>query len=225
MAILITAASSNHYKSAIQFLRSCPWTSATVFFYDIGLTKEEAKALQEEFPKMLYRKLDFTKLPDFAQLSAPHAGAYAWKPYIIHEVYSESKEDIVVWCDAGNVIRDWDALVKTVKHEGIYSPSSCFDVKTMTHLDCRLLLELPEVFWSSPMRNAAIVGFVGGDPVILSFVTAWKEKSLIQDIVIPKESSRADHRWDQSVLTCLMYKWDVRCTYDRIGVDIHQDCD
>lgn len=224
MITIVTAASSNHFKSAKQFLKSCP-TECHTLFYDIGLTKEEADELQQVYPNVEYRILDFTKLPDFAQLSAPHAGAYAWKPHIIHEVYNELKEGIMVWCDAGNVIQDIKALENTIKHSGIYSPASCFSVEQMTHKDCLYHMRVHPQYWKCQMRNAALVGFVCNDEIIRNFITQWFTLSKRKEIIIPETSTRNDHRWDQSILTCLMYIWDVRCTYEMIGMIIHQDCD
>ena len=224
MITIVTAASSNHYKSAKQFLRSCP-QSSHVIFYDIGLTFQEASDLQHEFPNVTYRLLDFTKLPDFAQLTAPHAGAYAWKPYIVHEVYNECNEGIMIWCDAGNVILDMKALENTVKHSGIYSPASAFSVEQMTHRDCLDIMRVHPQYKQCQMRNAAIVGFVCNDEVIRNFINQWNMLAMRKEIIIPETSTRNDHRWDQSILTCLMYNWDVRCTYEMIGVIVHQDCD
>lgn len=224
MITLVTAASSNHYKSVKQFLRSVP-SSTTTLFYDIGLTKEEASQLQEEFPSVQYRVLDFSRLPDFAQLSAPCAGAYAWKPYIIHEVYTELKEGLLLWCDAGNIILNLDDLKQVIYQSGIYSPQSAFSVSQMTHPDCLERLEVSARFWGKPMRNAAVVGLVCNDDVIKRFVTQWKDYAMIKEISIPETSTRNNHRWDQSILTCLMYTWGVGCTYDMVGVIVHQDCD
>jgi hypothetical protein len=56
-------------------------------------------------------------------------------------------------------------------------------------------------------------------------VDQWKEFAMRKEVIIPTRSSRADHRWDQSILTCMMYMWDVRCPLEIIGAKIHQDCD
>jgi hypothetical protein len=225
MITIVTAASSNHYKSAKQFLRSCVNTYAYVIFYDIGLTEKEVRNLQSEFPYVIYRKLDWSKLPDFAHLSQPHAGAYAWKPYIIHEVYNECKEGEMIWCDAGNVITDLHELQNVTRQFGIYSPRSSFAVFEMTHEDCLQEMKVPQKYWYNIMRNAALVGFCCGDKLIATFIDQWKEYAMRKEIIIPKRSTRANHRWDQSILTCLMYMWDVRSPLEIIGAKIHQDCD
>lgn len=225
MITIVTAASSNHFKSAKQFLRSCLNVPCQTIFYDIGLTDEEAMELRKEFMYMIYRKLDWSKLPDFAHLSQPHAGAYAWKPYIIDEVYNELKDGVMVWCDSGNVITDYKDLQDVIKQFGIYSPRSSFAVNEMTHIDCLLRMKCPQKHWNCQMRNAALFGAVCGDEVIRKFISDWAYLAKDKDVIIPEKSSRADHRWDQSILTCLMYMWNVRCPYEIIGAKIHQDCD
>lgn len=228
MATFVTAASSNHLKSVKQLIRSIPntfYNPTGIVFYDIGLTEQEASDLVLEFPHLVYRKLDFSKLPDFAHLSQPCAGAYAWKPYIIYEMYNELDSGLLIWCDAGNVIVDSNDLYSVIKKSGIYSPQSSYSVQELCHRDCREKMNVAQAYWTLPMRNAALVGVVCGDKIIKLFLSDWKEYSMKKEIIIPETSSRKDHRHDQSILTCLMYGWDVRCSYDLIGVKIHQDCD
>lgn len=224
MATIVTAASSNHFKSAKQFLRSCPKDTA-VIFYDIGLLEKEATDLQSEFPHIQYRVLDFSLLPDFAQLTAPYAGAYAWKPYIVNEVYQEVKDGILIWCDAGNKIVNLSALCDMIKRSGIYSPQSSYSVADLTHPDCLQLMRVPQKCWTMPMRNAALIGVVCGDDIIRLFLSDWKDRSMRKELISPETANHKNHRWDQSILTCLMYNYGVMCSYDRVGVLIHQDCD
>lgn len=228
MTTIVTAASSNHFKSVKQFIRSIPqslYFPVDIFFYDIGLTEKESSDLQSEFPFILYRKLDFSKLPEFAQLTAPCAGAYAWKPYIMWEMYQEIESGILIWCDAGNKVLDLISLCAMIKKSGIYSPQSPYTVSELTHNDCLQLMRVPSRFWSMPMRNAALVGAVCGDEVIKLFFKDWYERAMRKELSIPETSSKKNHRWDQSILTCLMYNYGIFCSYDLIGMLIHQDCD
>lgn len=228
MTTLVTAASSNHYKSVKQFLRSIPqvlFFPVDIFFYDIGLTDKEASDLQLEFPALFYRKLDFTQLPEFAQLTAPCAGAYAWKPYIFNEMYEEIKDGVLIWCDAGNKMMNLPALCDVIKKAGIYSPQSSYSVQELCHSDCLQLMRVPQQFWNMPMRNAALIGVVCGDPIVKLFISDWKERAMRKELSIPETSTRKNHRWDQSILTCLMYNYGIWCTYDLVGCLIHQDCD
>ena len=223
MLNIITGASSNHYKSARQFLKSCP-EHARVYFWDLGLTQHEKINLQVDFPTLRYRRCPFEDLPDHAQLQAPCAGAYAWKPWIIAQMYDEVDDGIMVWCDAGNVITEAGELIDVTYRYGIYTPFSCHAIERWTHPDTIKAMKA-EKFIQYPMRNAAIVSVVCNDKMIRKFLQEWKDWAMKKEVVIPEGSTRADHRWDQSILSCLFYIWDVRATGRMIGVKIHQDCD
>ena len=110
MINIITAASSNHFKTLCQFLRSVPIEYNT-FVYDIGLTQEQSIEIQNMFPNIKYRIFNFSLYPTFINLSSQDAGAYAWKPIIISDVYKET-EGVLIWCDAGTIITDVNKLRK-----------------------------------------------------------------------------------------------------------------
>ena len=59
------------------------------------------------------------------------------------------------------------------------------------------------------------------------FLEEWAQLSLNQDIIAPKNSSRKNHRQDQSILTMLIYKNGlhnfITKTYKIFGITIHND--
>ena len=69
MINIITAASSNHFKTLCQFLRSVPIEYNT-FVYDIGLTQEQSIEIQNMFPNIKYRIFNFSLYPTFINLSS-----------------------------------------------------------------------------------------------------------------------------------------------------------
>ena len=213
--MIVTAASSNHFKSAKQFLASVP---EKVVFYDIGLTEEEAEEIKQL--NIEYRKFDFSVLPLFAHLDQPCAGAYAWKPYIIDLCCQE--DDMVIWFDAGDVVTDLKAIKDLVRKHGLYTPVSSGNVKKWTY---ETMLKEYEQFSMNIMRNAAVVGVFCRHPVMRRFIREWRDMALQSKYSIPEGSTRDNHRWDQSILTCLFYKYKIECPYKVIGVKIHQDCD
>lgn len=223
---VVTAVSSNHYKSVCQFLKSCPKTVGTILVYDIGLSGEEIPHLQEQFPHIQYRRLDFSKLPAFAHLEAPCRGAYAWKPFIFNEVYDTLPAGhILVWCDAGNMITNIGQIVRAAQSHGLYSPFSCGMLKEYTHPETLRLLNVKEAHWGRTMRNAAVIAVVCGNTHIHEIVHEWKEKCLDASIIIPDGSSLKNHRFDQSVLSCLMYNHEIRSPGITVGTKTHCDCD
>lgn len=168
-----------------------------------------------------YRLIDWSQLPDWAQLSAPNAGAYAWKPFIIHTVAKENHE-LLIWCDAGNLIQNIKALEDHVRSVNLYTPHSSGTIQCWTHDACIKGMELPEHWKALQMRNAACVGLVPSDPTISRFIEDWKICALNPELSV---GSRDNHRHDQSILTCLFYKYERTCDNNYIHFSIHNDCD
>jgi len=220
MVVFVTAASSNHFKSACQFLGTIK--NQNVIFYDIGLTQTEADDLKNRF-QIDYRMFPFEKYPDFVSLSAQDAGAYAWKPIIISDVYPEI-HDILIWCDSGNKVTDASALIRCIQTHSVYTPTSSGTLSRWTHPTALAGLGVPKSWYGFAMRNAACVGFTKG-VYAESFISEWKALALNKEISLPLGANRSNHRWDQSILTFLYYKYRVPRYDDYVGFSIHNDID
>jgi hypothetical protein len=224
MITIVTAASSNHYKTVNQFFNSI-LQGYNIIFYDIGLTTDEQIKLLEKFPHITYRKFDFSMYPSFVHLSSKDAGAYAWKPIIINEVYAETT-DILIWCDSGNMMKnDIQKMLEITRNNKIYTPISSGTIQTWTHPTSIKTMNMDPSFINKKMRNAALVSFVSNDCNVLSFVNEWKELALIKDISLPSGADRSNHRHDQSILTNLFYKYKITEVDSAFGFDIHKDID
>jgi hypothetical protein len=226
MTTIVSAASSNHFKSVCQMLKSIP-EDFHVIFYDIGLTDSERDFIQINFPKVVVRIFDFSKYPKHVLLSSPDAGAYAWKPIIIHEVYSQLTDGIFLWCDAGNVIggniRKIEDFVQANK---IYTITSSNDIKRWTHPISIKYMNIPEDFLHLDMRNAACIGFLCRDELVKNFIDEFKNFALVKDAILPEGANKTNHRWDQSILTYLFYKYKIIDERSYFGMyNIQQDID
>jgi len=222
---VLTAASSNHFKTVIQFLKSVP-PSFPVIFYDIGLSNAEFAELKNKFPAVQHRTWDFSKYPDWMALSAPCSGAYAWKPLIISEVYSELKDGILLWQDSGNIMNNEIYHLKSIIEKNkIYSPTSSGTISTWTHPTALRCMKVPDSFLSLQKRNAAAIGLLCNDRFVLNFVNEFVELAQIKDVILPEGADRLNHRHDQSILTCLYYKYGIPREDRYIGFTIHNDVD
>ena len=152
--MFVTAASSNHFKSAKQFIRSL--NGAPLIFYDIGLTESEVNEIKTM--PLEYRLFDWSLSPVWGHLSVTFSGSYVWKPIIIHTVYQEG-HDILIWCDSGNIINDINALESHINNVGIYTPTASGNVRRWTHDTCLSGMNMSPHQYNLPIRNAAIIGF------------------------------------------------------------------
>lgn len=224
--IIVTAASSNHFKSALELLRSIP-SFIKVIFYDIGLTIDERQSLQSSFPNACVKIFEFEKYPIHVHLSSQDAGAYAWKPIIIDEVYNSSENTgVLIWCDAGNIINnDIHNCIEVVKNNKIYSATSSGSISRWTHPTSIQNLRIPLEYLHYNMRNAAFVGLLCNDETVRSFVNEWKTLSLDKNIILPAGANRSNHRHDQSILSYLYYKYSIPNIDYYIGYSVHNDID
>ena len=215
--MLITAASSNHFKSAKQFIKSL--NGAPVIFYDIGLTELEVEEIKHS--PIEYRLFDWSTVPTYGLLTSPNAGSYVWKPLIIHSVMQEGHE-LIIWCDAGNKIDNLSQLESYVRTVGIYTPCSSGNLTKWTHKVCLDRMNMTDVQRTYQMRNAAVIGFNTRVPVVKQFVEELKTNALKEELIV---GSRDNHRHDQSILSCLFYKYDLSCCPYYVGLTTHNDCD
>ena len=220
---VVTAASSNHFKSVCQFLNTVP-SSFKVVFYDIGLSQEERENIILLFPSVDTRSFDFSKYPEYVHLTAPSAGSYAWKPIIIHEVFLELNDGILLWCDAGNKLdKNIRMLESIIVQNKIYTPTSGGNIQKWCHSLTLQYLNVPNTFLQYPMRNAAFVGIRCNDEFSRKFINEWKDLALTKDAICPEGSSRSNHRQDQSLLSCLFYKYNIPSVHTYIGFTIQND--
>lgn len=218
---IVTAASSNHFNSCLQFLRSVP-SEFKKTFYDIGLNDIEAEVLRKTFD-VDYRKFDFSKYPAFVNLSSQDAGAYAWKPIIVSEMYKECN-GILLWCDSGNILNnEIFKLMDVINTTKIYTPISSGTVQRWTHPLCLLSMHVPNEMLNLQMRNAACVGFLCNDASVETFVNEWKDLALVKENSLPEGANRSNHRWDQTILSILYYKNNIKRVDNYIGFTIHND--
>jgi hypothetical protein len=216
----VTAASSNHYRTLLQFLRSVPSSYRTIV-YDIGLSEQEANALPTN---ILYRKFDFSPYPEFVRLTSPDAGAYVWKPCIVNDVCKEF-EGIVVWCDSGNILTNPNLLIQSAVTCGVYSGISSGSFLTWTHETARQHLPNSNRFLGNQMRNAACIAIDWSNPKARDLICEWKGYALRQEISLPPGASRSNHRHDQSILTYLIYSYQLPRIDHQTGYTIHNDID
>jgi hypothetical protein len=212
---IVTAASSNHFRSLLQFLGTVP-SGINVVVYDIGLSDHE----RAQVPSA--RRFAFDQYPSFLRLSAADSGAYAWKPCIVYDVCREFG-GIVIWCDAGNKLRNIHDIVRAVKTCGVYSAISLGSFRGLTHPRTLSALSGSDAFLHRPMRNAACVGIDWSNPTAQYLVHDWKTLALRKEISLPEGANRLNHRHDQSILTYLIYAYGLPTVDEKVGHTIHND--
>lgn len=236
---VVTGASQNHARSLNQFLSSVDMNLFNCVVYDLGLSAATVAELQRRYPGAYYRTFNYSIYPDYYDIRI-NAGEYAWKPAILKEVLEEvtstdgSRTEVLIWCDAGNVIRHAGLpdLLRVMCTTPVYSPASDGTIAKWTHPATLSWfgVEPGSDFLSLPNRNGAILAFNIQHEDMRSLIRKFAECAATRECIAPLGSSRANHRQDQAVFTILYWQYiktHPTCGIhnDYLNIVIHRDID
>ena len=229
---IVTAASSTHAKSLMQFLNSVskysPNSIVEVFSLDLNPTQlEELNSFTINNRNIITNIFKFNEYPEHFNI-VNHNGSYAWKGAIIHEVYNRS-EGLVLWLDAGNLINNNLFFIKVLIYlHGFFSPLSSNRIVDWTHPDTLKKFENLEKYYQKRNKNGAIIGFDTNNEDSKLFIEDFYKMSIDKSYISPDGSSRENHRYDQSIISLLFFKHFnkfIPKTYKLFGISIHNDID
>jgi len=210
--IIVTAADRKYFRCMYQlilsYLHQKEYRNSNLILYNLGLDESQIDLLRKDFlskqPQITLIKFDFGEYPAFV---GDELKIYAWKPQIILEVLDKEKGNIL-WLDSANIIlkpltRIWQEL--TTHH--VYAPVSgsgglsewTFD-KTLEYLN------VPASWHTYRNRAGNLCGFGHGNETMKRLVEDWARLCLEYECIQPEGANRANHRWDQSILSILLYK-------------------
>jgi hypothetical protein len=205
---VVSAACGRYARCLWQLLRSAErqrWVSQARFVaYDLGMSAEQRRGLDERFPWCELRAFDFASHPPHVALSARR---YAWKPIIVAEVLREvaAEGGQLLWLDSATILKAGPGEVRASMREfGVYtlagqSPlSDRADPATL-----RALAVEPELL-SWPERAAGVVGFDSTHPVARELVAEWRRGALHEPFLGPELSER--HKPEQQLLSVLLFR-------------------
>jgi len=145
-------------------------------------------------------------------------GYWLWKPYLILKKLNEvDNGDVVFYTDCGDDLRN---DIKTYLLEHFYDNNMLIIKNRFSHLqytkkDCFDLMNCNEnKFFETKQMEAGVCGFKKCDESI-SFVKEWLSYCMIPNIINDNyesinHSSFIDHRHDQSILTNLVIKNNIK---------------
>jgi len=221
---IVTGASENHARPLLNLLESLgryePDTRVVV--YDLGLAPKTARKLRKRGHHLVpFRFADYP-----AHVDPENLKTYAWKPAMVHEVLLEYGLPLL-YLDAGDLVHErLDRVRAAMTRIGFYSPHSEATIETWCHpLTAAALAVEPDIL-AARNRNAAAIGFADC-PLGRELEAAWYELSMRPEVICPPGSSRANHRFDQTVLSVLL----TRAIRDRrldpvsswLGFSLHND--
>jgi hypothetical protein len=226
--IIITGASNNHYLSLINMINSFIKynnNNKKLIIYNLGLDNNKWSFIQDKFKSynFLYKIFDYSKYPSWFNINI-EAGQYAWKPVIIYNTYLEFNNEIIIWMDSGNLIKDnLEPLKEYISTNHIYSATSDGNIKKWTHPETIKYLNCSWI--NKENRNGACLGFNTKTDFVKNFLLEFYNCAQDKNCIAPNGSNRQNHRQDQAVFSILFYKYLNTSSFlnNYLGYTIHND--
>lgn len=203
--VFVTAASAPYFESLHRLVLSIRrYETEPILIYDIGLDTAQIKML-EQIPQVTVKCFDFNKYPTHFNLQLFPYGSYAWKVALVHDALHSLQCDIT-YLDARNFVIGKFSVARFYLHKyGYYFPYTSGKVldwthpATVQHFDQNKLV-------NKTVLNGCYWSFSFSSPLAMSMVEKWMRMALDQQIIAPDGCSRLNHRYDQSVLSCIFHE-------------------
>jgi hypothetical protein len=200
---IVTAADHRYARSLAQLLlsagRHAP--SHDIVAFDLGLSPRDRRILAHRFSSVRVEPFDFAAHPQ--HVARLHT--CAWKPILIDQTIRQ-RSGLVLWLDAATIIRaPLDAAFDLIARDGLLTLTGQSPVARWCHPRTLDLMQVPEADRRRRCRIGGVLGFAGDNALARDLVRRWREAALNPEILGPPGAHRGNHRWDQSLLTNLLY--------------------
>jgi len=221
---IITGANDVYILTLIDFINhyiSQEFNTSALIIYNLGLNDTNLE-LVENLNKPLsspftIKKFNYKLYTEHVNLNKYNGlyCSYAFKPILLFNEAQQSTTPIL-WTDTANRFNKSiiNKIVATINKEGIYSPVSTAEktIETieLNHPKTCEILGLTEYEHTSLLksRSGNIVGFDYNNPTAKNIIDQWYKYSLEREVIMPKGSSRNNHRQDQTILSILMFLYE-----------------
>ena len=208
-ATLVSAADYRYYRTLCQLLLSAErhrvLAGCDVVAFDLGLTSGDRAHLRRRFPWCTLERFSFDGYP-------PHVRRLeicAWKPITIDEV-CRGRGGLVLWLDSATLVRAClDDVFAQIAREGVVALTGQSPLPRWCHEATFRFMDVNPVHMARRCRSAGVLGFDGSRADVRALVAKWRELSLIPECIDPPGASRANHRYDQSILNNLLAQFDA----------------
>jgi len=206
--VIATASDASYFyslRNLVGSIRVHGGTHLPVLVYDLGLSDDQ-KAEIETWCNVTLR----WALPGF-NLSrvASHLDfidLYAWKPVAVKQALDEA--NFVLWLDAGStVVSGMQPVIQELINVGhLFVQGQDLNVVQWTHKDVWTRFNAnAEQFIGKPSFSGNTIGF-SRDSILYNQITIpWYNCAMLLECIMPPNSSFDNHRFDQSVLSVLLY--------------------
>jgi len=201
--IVVTAADAKYFRGLKNLVGSVHfWApSIRILVYDLGLTATMRREASDWCDVRLIPGI-LNDLP--VQLRDLYL--YAWKPLAIKEALE--REESVLWLDAGSDIRaPLDTIDEYIHSDGHFlARGQDVDMTKMSHPQMyRALGADPFDFRKLGHFSGSVQGYLKHSDAYQHVLLPMAAKALLKECIAPAGSSLQNHRYDQSLLSILVY--------------------
>ncbi len=224
--LIVTAASDSYIKTMVDFIEKfyIACKSSSLIVYDIGLSKTNINLIEKLKNKydFEFKTLNYDLYPEHVNVNK-YKGlfcSYAFKPIIIYnEANNPSNTNKnIIWMDSANRFNETtiNTICNSINKYGIYSPISAYrgtiESIELNHPATVKLLGLTELEHKSELYSisANLIGLNYASECGKKIINEWYNYSLNKAIIMPQDSSRNNHRQDQTILSILMYLYEKK---------------
>lgn len=245
--VYVTAADKSHELSLIRLTKIIKSfkESPKLYIWDLGLSSNALDQLNLLPSKADIRVFDFSAKPAHFCMDN-NSGSYAWKAWCIFETSKlAGGPKYLIWLDAGCVLDGPPKLALIFSRLiGVFMKNAQGKVGDWTHRNtlqslCTMLnvsKQKARSLEESQSLSAAFIVWNLSKDWVRKTLSDWANLSLEPKLISPEGSSRLNHRYDQSLLNCLLIlsapKFKLRLLsifskfpYAFLGLRIHQDID
>jgi len=203
--VILTGANSLYFLGLANLVGSIHFWAPDhdVIVYDLGLTKPFAAEVRR------WRKT--TLVSDFAPEHAPAhwrtPRLYAWKPLAIH--HALLRHPSVLWIDAGSDLRAPVAEIQAyLEQDGhLFVQGQDLDMTLMSHDITYAALGTQKARFIGKQHFAGnLQGYTQNGQARMLILEPFYQCALNRDCIAPAGSDLSNHRFDQTVLSILIYQ-------------------
>ena len=204
MRTIVTAADHRYARTLSQLLRSLERHSdddlPRVVIVDLGLTAGDREQLARWFPWCRVERFAFESHPAHVR----RLDICAWKPIAIDDSL-RANGGLVLWLDSATIIRErLDPVFVRIARDGLLTLAGQSPIARWCHDATRRFMGASHADASTRCRSAGILGFDGARPDVRALVAEWRRLALIPECIDPPGATRANHRYDQAILSLLL---------------------
>lgn len=205
---IVTAADRKYERTLWQMLRSaerCALHDAHQFVsLDLGMTTSGRARLRSRFSWCRIEPFDFLGVPAHVRRLV----SCAWKPVAIEDVLRQ-EEGLVLWLDSATLCHGSLApIFDRIARDGLFTLVGQSALTCWCHPDTLRHMAVPAEDLVKPCRFGGAIGFDARRSVVRDLVARWRECALREECIDPPGANRANHRYDQAVLTNLLYAFE-----------------